>query len=266
MRVNNISLIQNRQFSQPFTQQVASSQGGASSSALETSIYNQKGVTIPFGTWAVGANKAEEACIKMFRKVREHRYRKYTEPEIVGFMKELHETPPEYNIQNIVKEFFATYKVCYEEFGAELSHPVPDAKLVKNYLKIAKNFNEDERLGLIGFMQHELCCGATKPLEALANATPGQQWNFVNIMNDILFIHNQEHSERLYDDLRHVIYAAKDSPRLDEAGQREYLSDILAEFRSLRNIEGIEQSVIEIAEDIFYQMRFALNLKYNFML
>lgn len=261
MRVNNISLIQNRPSSQSSALQVASSQGGESSSALEASIYEQKGVTIPFGMWNKGANGIEDACIKMFRKVREHRSRKYDEFQIADFMKELHETPPEYNLQNIVKEFFATYKVCHEEFGAELSHPVPDAKLVKNYLKIAKNFNEDERLGLIGFMQHELCCGATKPLEALANATPAHQWNFVTIMNDISCkVHKQEYSERLYDDLRHVIYAAEDFPRLDDEGKMQYFSDVLADYRNLRDTEGIEKDVVEIATDIVYTMRYVLKM------
>lgn len=261
MRVENISLIQNRNFNQPPAPQVKALDGGQVSSAPQTSIYKQKGVTIPFGMWAKGANEAEEACIKMFRKVREHRCRKYDEFQITDFMKELHETPPENNIQNIVKEFFMTYKICNEEFGAELAHPVPDARMVKNYLKVAKNFNDDERLGLIGFTQHELCCGATQPLEALANAAPEQQRHFVKIMNDISFeACDSGKSEVLYDDLRHVIYAAEDLPQLDAKAKLQYLSDVQADYKTLKTSQGLEQKVVDIAKEIVDTMMDVLQI------
>lgn len=255
MRVENISLIQNRNSNQSPAPQVKTIGDGQVLSAPQTSIYKQKGVTIPFGVWAKGANEAEEACIKMFRKVREHRCRKYTEPEIIDFMKELSSVPPENKVDGIVNELFMTYKICHEEFGAELAHPVPDAKFVKNYLKVAKNCSEDERLGLIGFTQHELCNGATEPLGALAKATPEQQKRFVKIMNDISFdACDSGKSEVLYEDLRHVIYATEDLPKLDAEGKLQYLSDVQFDYNRLKTSQNVPQKVLGIAKDIVETM------------
>lgn len=234
--------------------------------SVDTSIYDKKGLTLPFGVWAKGANEAEEACIKVFRKVREGRCRKYTEPQIVGFMNELHDTPQGNNIKSVVDEIFMTHRICFEEFGAPLESAKPDADLVTNYLKVAKNCTEDERLGLIGFTQHELCAGATNPLEALANSTPEQQSRFVKIMNDISFDSgNGEKSEDLYENLRHVIYAAEDLPKLDEAGKLQYLSDVNADYRRLKADESYESQevkdcVVKISRDIVDAMMEVLKI------
>jgi len=265
MRVENISLIQNRRFAP--APQLKSTEDGKTSPAIETSVYKQNGVTIPFGVWMKGANEAEEACIKMFRRVRENRCRKYSEPQIAGFMNELRGAQPGNKIEDIVKEFFMTYKICHNEFGAELANPVPDARLVRNYMRVAKNCNDEyERLGLIGFTQHELCVGAAKPLEALSNAAPEQQSRFIKIMNDISFdTGGTEHAEGLYDDLRHVIYAAEDLPKLDEAGKVQYLSDVHADYKRLKTEESFKtpsdkERAVKIARDIVDAMMDVLKI------
>lgn len=234
--------------------------------SVETSVYDKKGLTLPFGLWAKGANEAEEACIKAFRKVREGRCRKYTEPQIVGFMRELHSTPPENNIKAVVDELFMAHRICFEEFGAPLESAKPDAALVTNYLKVAKNCSEDERLGLIGFTQHELCAGATKPLEALANSTPEHQKDFLRIMNDISFTSGgTEKAECLYEDLRHVIYAAEDLPELDEAGKLQYLSDVRHDYKRFQADESydspeVKESVVRISRNIVDTMMDVLKI------
>lgn len=246
--------------------QAASQVPEGQSCSFETSIYDKKGLTLPFGTWAKGANEAEEACIKVFRKVREGRRRKYTEPQIVGFMNELHATPQENNIKSVINEIFMTHRICFEEFGAPLKSAKPDAELVENYLKVAKNCDEYERLGLIGFTQHELCAGATKPLEALANSTPEQQHKFVKIMNDISFISGgTEKAEVLYEDLRHVIYATEDLPKLDAAGKLEYLSDVCHDYKRFKSDDSFEnetvkESVVRISKDIVDAMMEVLKI------
>ncbi len=230
---------------------------------FETSIYDRKGLTLPFGCWAKGANAAEEVCIKAFRKVREGRVRKYTEPEIVGFMRQLHETPAGQNIEAVVDELFTTYKVCFEEFGAPIAKK-RDADFVINYLKVAKNCDEYERLGLIGFTQHELCEGAVKPLEALANAAPEQQSRFIKLMNDISFSATGK-SQVLYDDLRHVIYAAEDLPKLNDSDKLQYLLDVRSDYKRFKADEGFEskaekEDVLKISREIVETMMDVLKI------
>lgn len=242
---------------------VPSKKVSASSDPFETSIYNQKAVTLPFGCWAKGANAAEEVCIKTFRKVRQNRCRKYTEPQIIGFMRELHQIPEGQNINTVVDELFTTYKVCLEEFGAPLTLK-PDADFVTNYLKVAKNCDEYERLGLIGFTQHELCQGAVKPLEALANATPEQQSRFIKLMNDISF-NATERSQDLYDDLRHVIYAAEDLPKLNDSEKLQYLSDVHIDYNRLKSDNSFgskteKENVLKISREIVETMMDVLKI------
>lgn len=231
---------------------------------FETSIYERKGLTLPFGCWAKGANAAEEVCIKAFRKVREGRCRKYTEPEIVGFMHELRSNSREANMKNVMDELFMTHKICFEELGAPLESAKPDAALVRNYLKVAKNCNEYERLGLIGFTQHELCQGAVKPLEALANATPEQQSRFLKLMNDISFS-GAEKSQDLYDDLRHVIYATEDLPKLNDSEKLQYLSDVHSDYKRFKDDDVFEseaekENVLKISGEIVDTMMDVLKL------
>ncbi|MCM1009757.1 MAG: hypothetical protein NC390_02610 [Fusobacterium sp.] len=262
MRVENI------QFNN-IPQMKALPQAGASqleTRSVETSIYGKKGLALPFGCWAKGANAAEDACIVAFRKVRTGRCRKFTEPEIVGFMNELRANPREKNMKAVVDELFMTHKICYEEFGAPLESPTPDAHLIRNYLKVAKNCDEYERLGLIGFTQHELCFGATKPLEALANSTPEQQVRFIKIMNDIpIDIDGTEKAEWLYEDLRHVIYATEDLPKLNERGKLQYLTDVYSDYKRLKadesyENESVKESVVRISRDIVDTMMDVLKI------
>ncbi len=258
MRVESLHV--NSLQSQKPVSQPTSKLAQAQNRTFETSIYDKKGLTLPFGTWAKGANEAEEACIKAFRKVREGRCRKYTEPQIVGFMNELHATRSGNNIETVVDELFVTHKICFEEFGAPLKSAKPDAQLVKNYLKVAKNCDEYERLGLIGFTQHELCMGATKPLEALANSTPEQQRKFVKIMNDISFSSGAtEKAEVLYEDLRHVIYATEDLPKLDAQGKLQYLSDVQSDYKRFK-AAGEDEKIIGISREIVDTMMDVLKI------
>lgn len=234
--------------------------------SVETSIYGKKGGFLQFGCWAEGANAAEVACIVAFRKVRAGRCRKFSEPEIVGFMSELRANPRETNMKTVVDELFTTHKICYEELGAPLESITPDADLVRNYLKVAKICDEDERLGLIGFTQHELCFGATKPLEALANSTPEQQSRFIKIMNDIAFTScATERAEGLYEDLRHVIYATEDLPKLNEREKLQYLTDVHSDYKRLKADESYEnesekECVVRISRDIVDAMMDVLKI------
>lgn len=264
MRVENLQFNNIQQIKSALA--VRSTVSDSSGRSFETSIYDKKGVTLPFGCWAKGASEAEEVCIRTFRKVRDGRCRKYTEPQIVGFMSELHAVPKDQNLNRIVGEFFETYKICFEEFGAPISKR-PDADLVRNYLKVAKNFDDDERLGLIGFTQHELCQSATRPLETLANAPVEQQKRFVGLMNDISFSRtaNEDKTERLYEDLRHVIYASEDLPKLDEKGRLQYLSEVQSDYKALKAEDDYEspeakKSVVGIARDIVDTMMDVLKI------
>ncbi len=254
IQFNNISQVK-------LAQPVPSRASVSEISSVETSIYDKKGLVLPFGCWTKGTNEAEDACITLFRKVRHKRCRKFTEPEIIGFMNELRANPREKDMKKVVNELFMTYKICFEEFGAPLASATPDAALIRNYLKVAKNCDEYERLGLIGFTQHELCEGAAKPLEALAKATPEQQNRFIKIMNDISFSKDVEEGtvKVLYDDLRHVIYAAEDLPKLDENGKIQYLTDVHSDYKRLLADESFESSsvkerVLDISRDIVMSM------------
>lgn len=237
-------------------------------SNVETSVYKQKGVTLPFGCWAKGQNAAEEACIKLFRKVRNGRLRQYSEPDILSFMQNMKvEQGGSRDTLEELKAILLMYKESAIMNGE--SSLVPNAKYMKNILNITKDRDEREFWGVMEFAKYELDTAVVRPLESIVNAKPEHRDNFIGIMakindevNDPFVIRDEAKRTRivegLYDDLRLVMYAAEDAPTINANEKLNYISTVFEGLKFLQKKEfGSEQAkekVLKISREILNSM------------
>ncbi len=255
--------------------QAKSTDSKVSAPSIETSIYKNKGVTVPFGAWAKGVNAAEEECITFFRKVRKGRCRKYTEPEIIGFMQELRGGNKDRKMIEVVENVFDVFE--NGTVVADGAKAVPDADFVRNALKLTKGRGEREYYGVLEFARHELDVSATRPLEALAKMEPEKQDKLVKIIADINSLDDPFESLHgngvdtdtmagLYDGVRHVAYAAEDLPRLSDAEKLSYFSDVYHDTKFFERTCGEKMSetaknnVLKVSRDIIDAMADVLGL------
>lgn len=259
MRVESISLFQNRNFNQSSAPQGKSAES-SSMSAFSTSIYNQKGVALPFGAWAKGIDAAENECIKFLRKARKHRCRQYTEPEIIDYITLLrggHEKQGREKI-HVLKDIFTLYD---DNVGGN-----PEDRFIKNVLKVTKEQPENEYWSVLEFAQHELKMEAVEPLGALANAPKEKQDRFIQLMSMIKDVNEpkyymnedarQNQVSALYEDLSSVIYTSEDLPKMKPEDKMQALSDVYYDLQKTKESQNFSSfyarnKVLKVSREIF---------------
>lgn len=259
MRVDNISLIFNNKTPNSSFSKLSLDKKDSSLKQYETSIYNRKGVTLPFGCIAKGINSAENECIKFLRKARNGRCRQYTEPQINDYillMRGGHEEHKREKI-HVLKDIFTLYDECV---GGN-----PDEKFLKNFLKLTKNQPEREYYSILEFAQHELTVGATEPLASVASASPKNQNRFVQLMskisdvNEAKFYTSDEmrlrNREFLYEDLRSVIYAAEDAPKMAPEEKLQAIQDVYYDVNRIKSSKDFpnfyaQNKVLKVSREI----------------
>lgn len=193
---------------------------------IETSIYNQKGMNVPFGCLAKGKDAVEESCIRLLRKVREGRRRKFAEDDIMDIIKDLRGIRKKQDKQNILEEILTLEN---ENDGSK-----PDKKVIKNVIKLITGKSEDERYGVLEYTMNDLRNSA-EPLEAFAKLPKEKQDKLIKILSEIndvneqkLFKSNEAKEETLdslYDYFRVALYADDDLSRLDISKTDAYKID-----------------------------------------
>ncbi len=239
MRVENFNL-NNYNTSQCAPKPKGQVQTCANSPKFETSLYSQKGLTIPFGINVKGSNKVEEDCIKLFRKVWDGRKgRKYDEFDIAGFMTHIKEGREKHDPRELIKQIFDVYDY-------EMPYTMqrrPEASTLNAILKVTKGLDEDECFGVLEFATHELRAGAVSPMESLANLPDAQRAKIMPLLTKINRVDNfdfvsdakyEENVFNLYEELRSVIYAAEELPTLTAEGKLQYLSDVRSCVKSCK--------------------------------
>jgi len=96
MKINNVTT----NFINNYTGNVKQKYSSVPECGIQTSIYSQKGLTLPFCGIFKGANMFEDNCVVLLRKMREGRCRKFTELDISDIVTSLRQ---EKNSQKIEK-------------------------------------------------------------------------------------------------------------------------------------------------------------------
>lgn len=210
---------------------------------LETSIYNQKGVTLPFCGLVKGLNTTEDACIKMLRKVRDGRCRMFTENDISEMITDLRKIPPKEEKEKILEEVLSIKN--------EETYEKPDRFFIKHLIKLISGRPETERYAIIDYALYDLET-AKEPLAVFAKLPLEMQNSLaklltkINDVNDNTFYISdnarQDTIESLYDHFRVLIYAEDDMKKLppDKAKQYKFdaLSDLKSDLKFFENING----------------------------
>lgn len=226
----------------------------AADNHIQTSLYNQKGVNVPFCGLAKGIDIFEEECISFLRQVRENRFRKFDENDIKEMLTSLRKEKTVENKKNILKEVF-------ELEDEELNLPA------KQYLKKALNLiagrNEEERFALLEFAQHEIKY-ATQPLEAFSKLPSEKQNKLIKILtkidsvNEPVFFKTKDKNititESLYDLFRTLVYAEDDLTKLKTTDIAKYKINtyhlLKNDMKYFDNIDGYanEQSKLKVID------------------
>ena len=123
---------------------------------IDVSLYNSKGVRIPFCGLVKGADFIEENCINFLRKIRENRCRKFDEYDIKEMLETLRKEKNSSDRESVLKEVFC---IESEDFGK-----TPPKDFLKRALRLTAGRPEDERFAILEFAQHELnsFCGSSR--------------------------------------------------------------------------------------------------------
>lgn len=178
---------------------------------LDVSIYNQKGLNLPFCGLAKGLDEAEEACIYMLRKVREGRMRKYPENEIKEIITSLRQIKNPEDKKAVLEEIF---EVKDEYQGKKL-----EKDLIKKIIDINANRPENQRYAVLEFAQNEIS-NSTKPMNSFSKLPKEVQDKLIPILEDIESINERklfkstkvqnEIINNLYEEFRVPVYAHED--------------------------------------------------------
>ncbi len=188
-----------------------------------TSIYDKKGMNIYFCGLAKGVDVIEEECIKLLRKERSGRCRKFTEPDIQDMITSLKKCSKSDDKPVVVQEV-----LLLED---ELSCEKPDKNLIKQLVKVLAGKNEKERYGVLEYAENELKT-ATEPFGSFARLSNNNQAELIKILSEIsdvneknLYKSNQDREtllERMYDLFRMPVYAHEDLSKLSAAEANDY--------------------------------------------
>ncbi len=239
MRVECLSHIQNRNYTQSALQ-TKTVDAETSVPTVQTSIYSQKGVTLPFGGWSKSANKVEQDCLDFLHKFcEENKCRQYYKYEIKSMFDGLFHGQKDREPLEMLKTIFGMHQDTVPAIGEEAR---PKVSFVRDILKLTKDRGEREYFGILEFAQHELDVGAVAPVSSLAKAKPEHQEMFVKLITDIEDLTDpfefrfgkggvdRDTISDLYSDLRHVIYTAEDLPTLTNEQKLERLSDVKSDY------------------------------------
>ena len=137
----------------------------------ETSIYNQKGLTIPFrGYFSSVPKNLEGECVELLRTARNGSRIKFSEQGIEQILKILKKEPCPNERYYILKEAFC---LTWDETEADGEHPIDfyniygepiSNKFFKDYLRLVSGRDGEDRLALWNFTKYEMDNDVTEPI------------------------------------------------------------------------------------------------------
>lgn len=210
---------------------------------IQTSIYNQKGVTLPFGARFKPTNPFEGDYVQMLKKIKDGTHQKFLQDDICEIMTSLKaEKQPEE-----MKRFFGDLIYALEDIEY-------DKHFFKRLIKLLAGKSEDDKYTILAFADHELK-NAVEPLKAFVELPADKQKKLMPLLEKIHITEAPEDTtEALYDTFRTLVYAEEDMAKLKGDALNKYKIDTCRILRD--NIEYFENqrdnNSVSIAKDIYH--------------
>ena len=210
---------------------------------IQTSIYNQKGLTLPFGARFKPLNLCEENCVGMLRKINDGTHQRFLQNDVNEIMTSLRK-------EKDPKEM--------ERFLGNLIEALQDTECDKHSFKrliqLIAGKSEDDQYTILAFADHELQ-NAVEPLKAFAELPADKRERLMPFLNRIHLEQSSEKTtEALYDTFRTLVYAEEDMSKLSGEALNKYKVDTCIMLRD--NIGYFENNANEnsvlIAKDIYH--------------
>jgi len=210
MKINNVTT----NFINNYTGNVKQKYSSVPECGIQTSIYSQKGLTLPFCGIFKGANMFEDNCVVLLRKMREGRCRKFTELDISDIVTSLRQ---EKNSQKIEK-FLQDILYAMEESDC-------DKNTLKRIISLTAGKSDEQQYAIFAFADHEIQ-NAKEPLKAFFELSPEKREKLVPLLEKINVINSSdETTAALYDLFRTVVYAEEDMSKLSGNALNKYKID-----------------------------------------
>ena len=213
---------------------------------FETSIYNQKNVTLPFKGLLSTPKYFDNKCIKLLRTARNGRRMLFNEADINRIINILKKESSASERLFILKEAFCLTnddtipdgenKIdFYDLYGEPISK-----KFFKDYLKLVSGRNEDDRMALLDFTKFEMDSDATEPIGAFLKLPESRKQELIPFIRRIAALNmssfsdsdidKSEYANNLYDYFRLIVYAIDDLSHTRLASEKRRIKNELLEI------------------------------------
>lgn len=217
--------------------------------SIETSIYNQKGVHIPFcGIWSRSSTRIENECIELLQNIRNGKYKLFTPSESKKILQSLEQELCEEERPQILKEVMAmTWDEAIPGPGVKVDmfnaagEPIP-RQFIQKLIKLNAGRSADDRLAVVEFARYEQDVGATEPLGAffkLPEERLQELIPFLRRISDLNYLSDglgdspyEKYLPDLYDHFRSLVYGIDDLSKPGTKLKKQQIKDELVEVLS----------------------------------
>ena len=245
--------------------------------SIETSIYNQKGVHVPFcGIWSRSSTRMENECIELLQNIRNGKYKLFTPSESKKILQSLEQELCEEERPNIIKEVMAmTWDEAIPGPGVKVDmfnaagEPIP-RQFIQKLIKLNAGRSADDRLAVVEFARYEQDIGATEPLGAffkLHEERLQELIPFLRRITDLNYAGNsfadspyEKYIPDLYEHFRSMVYGIDDLSKPGTKLKKQQIKDELLQitvgddyFSKRKNDypnEEVRQTILDLVKDM----------------
>ncbi len=217
--------------------------------SIETSIYNQKGVHVPFcGIWSRSSTRIENECIELLQNIRNGKYKLFTPSESKKILQSLEQELCEEERPNIIKEVMAmTWDEAIPGPGVKVDmfnaagEPIP-RQFIQKLIKLNAGRSADDRLAVVEFARYEQDIGATEPLGAFFKLHEERLQELIPFLRRITDLNYagdalkdspyEKYIPELYDHFRCLVYGIDDLSKPGTKLKKQQIKDELVEVLS----------------------------------
>lgn len=217
--------------------------------SIETSVYNQKGVQVPFcGFWSKCSNKVENECIDLIQNIRNGKYKLYTPSEAKKILQSLEQELCEEEKPHIIKEVMAmTWDEAIPGPGIKVDmfnaagEPI-SRQFIQKLIKLNAGRSADDRLAVVEFARYEQDIGATEPLGAFFKLPEERLQELIPFLRRISDLNYEgeafatspyeKYIPELYDHFRSLVYGIDDLSKTGKKIKKQQIKNDLVEVLS----------------------------------
>lgn len=214
---------------------------------IQTSIYNQKGVTLPFCARFKPLNMCEEKCVTMLKKIKDGTHQKFKHKDIVEIITILRQENEPKKMEKFLEDVL--------EVLHDPEYPVEyDKESFKRVLRLTAGKSEEEQGALWGLIGHELE-NATEPLKTFCELPVEKRQKLMPFLDRISYSNTSEDTAGdLYDAFRVLVYADEDMSKLSGDALNKYKVETCQILKDdIRFFEkNTDEETVSIARDIYH--------------